>query len=64
MKLEFNFENSETLEGAVFVALLTKELKEAKEALPLAWNIDDIKQKGRIIKACRILLNYYGKVTE
>jgi len=61
LELELDFDSSETVEEVVFIAMLKKELRESKEALTNAWHIDDIKQHKKLIKACKVLLEYYGQ---
>ncbi len=63
MKIEFDVDDNSMLldiMGGVFVALLQQELKNSKEALPKFKHPDDVKMYKRNIKACKVLLDYYG----
>jgi hypothetical protein len=45
----------------VFVTLLRKELKNSEEYLQsVQQHPDDVKQYKKNIKACKVLLDYYG----
>jgi len=63
MKIEFDVDDNSMLldiMGGVFVALLQQELKNSKEALPKFKHPEDVKMYKRNIKACKVLLDYYG----
>ena len=64
MKIEFSIDANElmydVLDG-VFITLLKKELKSSKEFLGSGQqHPDDVKQYKKNIKACKVLLEYYG----
>jgi hypothetical protein len=64
MKFEFSIDDNElmynVLDG-VFVALLRNELKNSEEFLQsVQQHPDDVKQYKKNIKACKVLLEYYG----
>jgi len=64
MKFEFSIDDNElmynVLDG-VFVTLLRNELKNSKEYLQIVQqHPDDVKQYKKNIKACKVLLDYYG----
>jgi hypothetical protein len=64
MKFEFSIDDNElmynVLDG-VFVALLRNELKNSEEFLQsVQQHPDDVKQYKKNIKACKVLLDYYG----
>ena len=64
MKFEFSIDDNElmynVLDG-VFVTLLRKELKNSEEYLQsVQQHPDDVKQYKKNIKACKVLLDYYG----
>lgn len=61
MKLEIEFDNSETFTDTLFISLLKQQLSEARTLLRQAWHQDDIKAQKDIIKSCKILLKYYGQ---
>jgi hypothetical protein len=64
MKFEFSIDDNElmynVLDG-VFVTLLRNELKNSEEFLQsVQQHPDDVKQYKKNIKACKVLLDYYG----
>jgi len=64
MKFEFSIDDNElmynVLDG-VFVTLLRNELKNSEEFLQsVQQHPDDMKQYKKNIKACKVLLEYYG----
>jgi hypothetical protein len=64
MKFEFSIDDNElmynVLDG-VFVTLLRNELKNSEEFLQsVQQHPDDVKQYKKNIKACKVLLEYYG----
>ena len=64
MKFNIELDDNElmynVLDG-VFVALLRNELKNSEEFLkPVQQHPDDVKQYKKNIKACKVLLDYYG----
>jgi hypothetical protein len=68
MKIEFSIEDNElmydVLDG-VFITLLKKELKDSKEFLGSGHqHPEDVKQYKKNIKACEVLLKYYGGLDE
>lgn len=63
MKLEFDTDDNELvldLMASIFIGLLKRELKDSQEALPKFKHPGDIKMYKRNIKACKVLLDYYG----
>jgi hypothetical protein len=64
MKFNIELDDNElmynVLDG-VFVALLRNELKNSEEFLQsVQQHPDDVKQYKKNIKACKVLLEYYG----
>ena len=64
MKFNIELDDNElmynVLDG-VFVALLRNELKNGEEFLQsVQQHPDDVKQYKKNIKACKVLLDYYG----
>jgi hypothetical protein len=64
MKFNIELDDNElmynVLDG-VFVALLRNELKNSEEFLQsVQQHPDDVKQYKKNIKACKLLLEYYG----
>jgi hypothetical protein len=64
MKFNIELDDNElmynVLDG-VFVALLRNELKNSEEFLQsVQQHPDDVKQYKKNIKACKVLLDYYG----
>ena len=64
MKFEFSIDDNElmynVLDG-VFVTLLRNELKNSEKFLQsVQQHPDDVKQYKKNIKACKVLLEYYG----
>jgi hypothetical protein len=64
MKFTIELDDNElmynVLDG-VFVALLRNELKNSEEFLQsVQQHPDDVKQYKKNIKACKVLLDYYG----
>ena len=64
MKFEFSIDDNElmynVLDG-VFVTLLRNELKNSEKFLQsVQQHPDDVKQYKKNIKACKVLLDYYG----
>jgi hypothetical protein len=68
MKIDFSFEDNEMLYDVLdgmFVSLLRKELRNSEEFLDTVRNHpDDVKQYKKNIKACKVLLKYYGGLDE
>ena len=64
MKIEFSIEDNQMLYDVLdgmFVSLLRNELKNSEEFLQtVQQHPDDVKQYKKNIKACKILLKYYG----
>jgi hypothetical protein len=68
MKFEIDLNGNElmynVLDG-VFVTLLRNELKNSVEFLQsVQQHPDDVKQYKKNIKACKVLLKYYGGLDE
>jgi hypothetical protein len=68
MKIEFSIEDNQMLYDVldgVFVSLLRHELKNSEEYLQIVQqHPDDVKQYKKNIKACKVLLKYYGGLDE
>jgi hypothetical protein len=64
MKFNIELDDNElmyNLLDGVFVALLRNELKNSEEFLQsVQQHPDDVKQYKKNIKACKVLLEYYG----
>jgi hypothetical protein len=64
MKIEFSVEDNQMLYDVLdgmFVSLLRNELKNSEEFLQtVQQHPDDVKQYKKNIKACKVLLKYYG----
>jgi hypothetical protein len=68
MKIEFSVEDNQMLYDVLdgmFVSLLRHELKNSTEFLEsVRQHPDDVKQYKKNIKACKVLLEYYGGLNE
>lgn len=68
MKIEFSFEDNQMLYDVLdgmFVSLLKHELKSSEEFIrDNPWHPDDVKQYKKNIKACKVLLEYYGGLND
>lgn len=64
MKIDFTIDDHDFLYDVLdgfFVSLLRKELKNSEEFIrDNPWHPDDVKQYKKNIKACKVLLEYYG----
>ena len=61
MKIEFDIsQDFYDIRDAVFVALLKSELSRVKESKDSAWHEDDKKLNKKVIKAIKVMLDYYA----
>jgi hypothetical protein len=63
MKISFDTDDNNLLldiKAGVFIALLQTEIKDSLDNIKGAYHPDDVKQSKKVIKACKVLLDYYG----